>query len=1374
MPGPSVSFYYLDGASGYTSATKSTANVVQWTQALSVYRSNAVISLTLTKELNEPSKAVVKLTNQSADPMSTTASEVEGPLTHVFNDPFTPCYIRDDETGSVLFYGRVHTVDLEYNIRTGNQLVLTCFDNLQDLATYPLKASPPVLKRVDLDTYDSRSKLIEYIVETVVDSVTMPAVDADKPIFEASAHPFQAITSDKKDADSYLWNIKASQKNLLDLIKGLASSDPHDGEYDSEDFGYDFYLDPPSDHLFTLQNNQLEGAVGSTSTKTITVNSTFGMKVGDVIKIAGSSEQMLIEAISFSASGNVGFDLTVERDYNGTTATTHSDNANITDASDVVLQHPGTPATPTMHYFKRGTRPGKDSSTTIDVAKHGLTFQYPQRPTWQNLSDTMKHSYYRALTTESTFSNASSPIITSVAATFSPIEYTVIVGEEDDQAEVTQTQKEYSENFEIMDATIPIDHFTHASNSTGNATWKGRRLVYVRDEVITNSATKRISDSTDQSIKTTNPTFIYKSGSTVPCATLHYVSNSGSGTHKVMLGNIYDSSIMNDDDVLTDAENWGLPQATDADGEGPGNYVVFEAFPTGTSSVRFFTRKSQSASATTAPYFDLVPDTARAQTKYSIVKPGKLSIDRATSSPDSIRKQIYDTLNVNSTSRTVEANLLINSYPYVKLVAAADNVSRSGKTITFAVGGGLNAFRKGDNTTFTNDPRDFGIKANMVIAETVNNEVQRFAYITDVTSSTIVYGAASDGTDTFTMSGGIFKKDGTALNTSNTIEIFAPLECGHEAFGISKLWDVNYAFIVNRIEYLVQEGAVRCTVEGVGVETGVAVRTFQKDVVKAITKNIGVGPETASEDIDFDTGPPWTLRNGRITAYDNDTIRIAPHGGTHRSITFITNRGKLLSAGCYDYSGTTNYRDITLSDTGVYIIYLRLSGFGGSPFIQATLRKTYEQQKQDLVIGWAQKSNNPFGRAHLSLHGGILYGDPGTVNPTSDAGVASGSTSTPGVQIDSKVGIRTYNPSSTSTGYLTIDSNGIVFDSGVTSGTGISGSGASTTTTSLGLKFGHNPSVLTTDSNSSTASNTSIYIQGDLDGPPGAVGKGRNLVIQDNRASNVLSSSDILEKSRLVLYYMSAEAERFYGRSGSAAHPSYTFANETGLHSGMYRIADDTVGFSAGGAERARVNGNGMVISGRVQTTTHVLIGTSSAPTDSSTLRINEGGGSAIADAWGTWSRAEYKENIEDVSSGYLQKLINSPPKSWLKKPFVSAEDIKIAAINEFGQNEWAKIFPTETAHRNKALWNMPEGEMKTWINNWAESQRVELRKLPNYQLKHIGSIADAESTNTYLPEIVAKDGNNEPEGITVMSYIGILHAAIIELKTEIDALKNG
>ena len=86
----------------------------------------------------------------------------------------------------------------------------------------------------------------------------------------------------------------------------------------------------------------------------------------------------------------------------------------------------------------------------------------------------------------------------------------------------------------------------------------------------------------------------------------------------------------------------------------------------------------------------------------------------------------------------------------------------------------------------------------------------------------------------------------------------------------------------------------------------------------------------------------------------------------------------------------------------------------------------------------------------------------------------------------------------------------------------------------------------------------------------------------------------------------------------------------------------------------------------------------------------------------------------------------------------------------------------------------MPEGEMKTWIDNWAESQRVELRKLPQYQIKHIGSIADADSTNTYLPEIVANDDNNEPEGITVMSYIGILHAAIIELKTEIDALKNG
>ena len=186
-----------------------------------------------------------------------------------------------------------------------------------------------------------------------------------------------------------------------------------------------------------------------------------------------------------------------------------------------------------------------------------------------------------------------------------------------------------------------------------------------------------------------------------------------------------------------------------------------------------------------------------------------------------------------------------------------------------------------------------------------------------------------------------------------------------------------------------------------------------------------------------------------------------------------------------------------------------------------------------------------------------------------------------------------------------------------------------------------------------------------------------------------------------------------------------------------------------------------------------VMIGTTTDP-GGSALRVNQGGGASISDGWATWSRSDYKEEISDVSSGYLEKLSSAPPKIWSQKPFVSAEDIKIAVIEEFGQDKWDEHFPTPLSHRNSGLWDMEDGEIKTWVDSWAEAKRVNLRKLPEWQVKHIGSVADYEVTSKYLPEIVIKDGSDKPAGIDTMSYIGILHAAILELKAEIDTLKNG
>ena len=131
-------------------------------------------------------------------------------------------------------------------------------------------------------------------------------------------------------------------------------------------------------------------------------------------------------------------------------------------------------------------------------------------------------------------------------------------------------------------------------------------------------------------------------------------------------------------------------------------------------------------------------------------------------------------------------------------------------------------------------------------------------------------------------------------------------------------------------------------------------------------------------------------------------------------------------------------------------------------------------------------------------------------------------------------------------------------------------------------------------------------------------------------------------------------------------------------------------------------------------------------------LDVNSGGGNMIADGYDTHSLAVYKENIEDAS-GYLDKVLACPAQKWNRKPFVSADEIKEAVLEEFGEdvlieeaveaqdavldedgNEseqaieakdavyekqysvWDELFPEDNSHRQKALYNMPDGDLKT------------------------------------------------------------------------------
>lgn len=752
------------------------ASTPTWIQAITWSGNNAVLFCTITKALNQPTVAEVILTNRSKDPSSTNISKSTGNLSDptgekatLFSD-FQDCRIIDNETQQCFFRGRVYHARNQYDLQYGNTVKLILKDMLQELADLPVDDAPPSLRSINLETYDSRSKIIGRLLNGLsvnfasVDESNQTAIDALK--FTHSAHVFTANekrTGDKNPSNEYVWDIVSGKSEALTLVHDFAKQDPHDSP-DTKHFGYDYYVDA------NVNSNVL---------------ATYG---GD--------------------SGKVSF-----------------------------------------NYFKRGSRPAAAVNT------HGLTIEYPSSG-WGGQT-----GFRKSMLTDAEFTNPSGVFFTSIVGHFEDSGRS-----EGDSGETPVKIHHAVASYELVKGNIPSGH---------DFAWEGRRLQFILDAPTiedknnwgtvppTGTSNSFLNTSSGnytleiggtnhtilpgQSINPKNPLLLYKTASTTPCATLQYQSGTGT-TSFVILGNVNDKA-----ELYTD------PQ---------GNTLQFEAFPK--TATRLFTTRNLAANNTTAPYIDIEAN-ARARDRHNISKPKRFQV-RNLEDYDPIRKEIASILDKSSKEAVTIGKVRVSRYPYTKVIAKKASVSRSTNILTFAAANSLNAFAYADASGTTNDPRDFGAKKGMIIAQLANSDggnsdVVRTAYITGINDTTITYGASA--TDT---------SDGVALDASNStgkdFAVFVPTEPGHTARFKNNLYGVNYEVLVQKIQYNFSPGILTTTIEGVGLnnnEDGVP------GVPSGLVSSQIVGGE---EDKGYSINIPpttqkWQILDGLLTAVGTNKVDLS-------------------------------------------------------------------------------------------------------------------------------------------------------------------------------------------------------------------------------------------------------------------------------------------------------------------------------------------------------------------------------------------------------------------------------------------------------------------------------------------------------------------
>lgn len=219
--------------------------------------------------------------------------------------------------------------------------------------------------------------------------------------------------------------------------------------------------------------------------------------------------------------------------------------------------------------------------------------------------------------------------------------------------------------------------------------------------------------------------------------------------------------------------------------------------------------------------------------------------------------------------------------------------------------------------------------------------------------------------------------------------------------------------------------------------------------------------------------------------------------------------------------------------------------------------------------------------------------------------------------------------------------------------------------------------------------------------------------------------------------------------------------------SGNEHASAGSIGFVAGTAAGPIFFYTGAVTTERMRILGNGNVGIATA-VPGQIFDINAGSGNMIADGYDnhpSWLTNKVDpEPLGDVLAKFKQVI----PYQYKRIPYVSAEELAAAGIEEFGEERWNAAFPD--GHRGGKLEDCLDPAILAFLDQLGDRLREERRELPEWQRLHYGLAMD-DLVDTF-PDVLSRDADGDIGGYSLNNYVGLLHACIAELLGRVERLE--